>query len=209
VAPGTWEVASTSILSAKEVLAIVEDLKRRGKRSINSQMNLVIFRLATGCGLRASEIAGITVGDVRLSSHKPHILIRKSVGKGGRKRQVPLWWDQATLDDITAWKSIRKRRGKASPDDPFVCTLAKGSAGNRLHRNAVRNRFLNACKVLGHERLKALTVHSGRHTFISHALKHRTLAEVRQAAGHTNIATTSVYLHVAVEDDGQVGKLFD
>jgi hypothetical protein len=36
----------------------------------------------------------------------------------------------------------------------------------------------------------------------------RTLAEVRTAAGHTNIAVTSIYLHIAVDDDGEVGDLF-
>ena len=44
---------------------------------------------------------------------------------------------------------------------------------------------------------------------MSHALQGgRSLAEVRDAAGHSNIATTSVYTHVASEDDGQVGDLF-
>ena len=36
----------------------------------------------------------------------------------------------------------------------------------------------------------------------------RTLAEVRAAAGHTNVAVTSVYLHAAVDDDDEVGTLF-
>ena len=36
---------------------------------------------------------------------------------------------------------------------------------------------------------------------------HRTLAEVRDAAGHANVSITSAYLHVAVEDDA-VGELF-
>ena len=54
-----------------------------------------------------------------------------------------------------------------------------------------------------------LTIHHGRHTFISHALAGgRTLAEVRDAAGHSSVLVTSVYLHVAVADDGAVGSLF-
>ncbi len=62
--------------------------------------------------------------------------------------------------------------------------------------------------MLGPERLKTLTIHHGRHTFISHALAGgRTLAEVRDAAGHSNVSITSGYLLVAVEDDG-VGCLF-
>ncbi len=34
------------------------------------------------------------------------------------------------------------------------------------------------------------------------------MAEVRDAAGHTNIATTSLYTHVATDDDGEIGNLF-
>lgn len=33
-------------------------------------------------------------------------------------------------------------------------------------------------------------------------------AEVRLAAGHANLVTTSIYLHVAVDDEGEVGRLF-
>jgi hypothetical protein len=36
----------------------------------------------------------------------------------------------------------------------------------------------------------------------------RTLAEVRAAAGHANVAVTSDYLHVVVNDEEAVGNLF-
>jgi site-specific recombinase XerD len=62
---------------------------------------------------------------------------------------------------------------------------------------------------LGLERLRGLTVQHGRHTFVSHALAGgRTLAEVKAAAGHASLVTTSEYLHVAVDDDGVPGTLF-
>ena len=54
-----------------------------------------------------------------------------------------------------------------------------------------------------------LTIHHGRHTYISHALAGgRTLAEVRDAAGHANVSITSGYLHVAIEDEASIGNLF-
>ena len=63
-------------------------------------------------------------------------------------------------------------------------------------------------QALGRERLTSFTIHHGRHTFISHALAGgRTLAEVRDAAGHANVIVTSGYLHVAVESEA-VGRLF-
>jgi site-specific recombinase XerD len=62
--------------------------------------------------------------------------------------------------------------------------------------------------VLGRERLESLTIHHGRHSFISHSLAGgRTLAQVRDAAGHANVSITSGYLHVAVADNS-VGDLF-
>jgi integrase len=68
--------------------------------------------------------------------------------------------------------------------------------------------FRTACRVLRKERLEHLTIHHGRHTFISHALAGgRTLAEVRDSVGHSNVSITSGYLHIAVEEDG-VGALF-
>jgi site-specific recombinase XerD len=63
--------------------------------------------------------------------------------------------------------------------------------------------------VLGAARLETLTIHHGRHTFISHALAGgRSLAEVRDAAGHFNVSIKSGYLHVAVDDEVGVGNLF-
>ena len=77
-----------------------------------------------------------------------------------------------------------------------------------VRRYTIR-KSLTACRVLGMERQTTLTIHHGRHTFISHALAGgRTLAEVRDAAGHSNVAVTSAYLHVAVEDRAAVGDLF-
>jgi integrase len=47
-------------------------------------------------------------------------------------------------------------------------------------------------------------VHCGRHTFISHAIASgRSLVEVRDAAGHTNIAVTSIYLHALPNDNAR------
>ena len=95
----------------------------------------------------------------------------------------------------------------ASEDAASGSVIAK-RRGTRLSRHTLRRRFRTACKVLGRERLETLTIHHGRHTFISHALAFgRSLAEVRDSAGHANVSITSAYMHVAVEDDS-VGELF-
>jgi integrase len=78
-----------------------------------------------------------------------------------------------------------------------------------LGRHILRKRFRTACRCLGSGRLVDLTIHHGRHTFISHALAGgRTLAEVMEAAGHCNVSITSCYVHIAVEDEGKASELF-
>jgi site-specific recombinase XerD len=62
----------------------------------------------------------------------------------------------------------------------------------------------------GAERVALLSIHCGRHSFVSHALAGgRTLAEIRDAAGHANVSTTSIYLHTVRDDDETVGSLFE
>jgi integrase len=198
----------TKILTRGELAAVLADLRRKAPRSKNTRLNLVLFRLATCCGLRATEIAKLQVGDVRVDVARPHLRIRVGASKGGKSRTVPLWWDAGTLAHVSEWRGLRLESG-AGQTEPFLASLRTGSARQPLSRHTLRKRFRTACKILGSERLRSLTIHHGRHTFISHALAGgRTLAEVRDAVGHANITVTSGYLHAVVDDAG-LEDLFD
>ena len=203
-----WLVDTTKILSRNEISSVLADLKRRSRRSVNSQMNLAVFRIATCCGLRVSEIAGLKLQNVRVGIEKPYIYLPKTITKGRKARRIPLWWDTGTLNDLNTWKNIRKEQG-AKPSDYFVCAMSKSTYGKKLDPRNLRNRYISSCRVLGKERQKHLTIHHGRHSYISHSLAgKRSLAEVRDAAGHSNISITSVYAHIVCEDEGN-GDLFD
>jgi integrase len=204
----TWNVDESQVLSRRELAAVLGDLKKRAERLPNVRMNLAVVRLACCCGLRASEIGGLRLGDVRVDIARPHLLVRAQYAKLGRPRRIPLWWDAGTLTDITAWRDYRRQQG-ATRGDPLICSLQRATCGDPLNRHVLRRRFHTACRVLGWDRLRALTIHHGRHTFISHALAGgRTLAEVKAAAGHASLLTTSVYLHVVVDEREKVGNLF-
>jgi integrase len=198
----------TKILTRAEMASVLADLRRKAPRSKNTRLNLVIFRLAACCGLRASEIAMLQVGDVRTELPRPHLRIRVGASKGGRSRTVPLWWDAGTLADVADWRKERLANG-ATPPQPFVLSLKADRPAKPLSRHTLRKRFRTACKILGADRLRSLTIHHGRHTFISHALAGgRTLAEVRDAVGHGNVTVTSRYLHAGIDDEGGPGQLF-
>jgi integrase/recombinase XerD len=204
----TWNLDPTRFLTRRELAAVLADAQAKAELSLNSRRNLIIVRLACCCGLRVSEIADLQLDDVFVDVERPHLRLRREATKGHKSRCVPLWWDRATLNDLREWKALRVGLG-AGKRDRFVCSVQANRFGQSLQRHAVRRRFLSACKVLGTARLRTLTIHHGRHTFISHALAGgRSLAEVRAAAGHSNVAITSVYLHVVVDENEGMGDLF-
>jgi integrase len=195
-------------LTKAEILAVLADLKRKSRRSINTRMNLTLFRLACCCGLRASELTRLEMDHVRVSSTSPNIRVLKTIGKGGKARVIPLIFDQGTLDDLRAWKQFRTEQG-ATGGDLFLCSQSKRSFGKRTDRRNARKRFKACCRVLGRERQDEVTIHHGRHSFVSHALHAgRSIVEVKEAAGHSSIAITSIYAHVVSDDEGNVGNLF-
>lgn len=201
-------VDQTRILTRSEIATVLADLKRK-RRSVNTRQNAIIVRLSVCCGLRVSEIVGLTLSNVKLAGKRPHIHVPAAIAKRGKARKVPLWWDAATLASLEAWKVEREGQGAAGAG-PFVCSQAKSTRGKALSVRNAQARFKHAIKVLGGERRGTLSIHCGRHSFCSHALAGgRSLAEVRDAAGHANISTTSIYLHAVRDDDEETGNLFD
>jgi integrase/recombinase XerC len=194
------------ILSRAEVQRVLSYLRRRAPRSRGTFRNLIIFRLATCCGLRRSEITGLELRDLELDRDRPVIRVRSEIAKGGRRRVVPLWWDAGTLHDLTSWVSCSGRTNNRTSAvhvaaSPYVVSTR---AGTRIDGAAVRRAFQSACRVLG----RHVTIHDGRHTFASHAVAGgRSLVEVRDALGHSNLGTTSIYAH-GLDDDSGVGNLF-
>lgn len=207
---------ATKILGREEMQAVLDKLHRAvrrppSRRPLNKYADLIVFRLSACCGLRCVEICGLNVGDMIAGGDRPILRIRKEITKGqlGKRkaRKVPLWWDSGTFNDLRLWRELRLRAG-ASLDDPFVCSCQAATLGKRLEKKSAARRWRTSIGVLGAERRKQLSIHCGRHSFISHALYcGRSLVEVRDAAGHASVNTTSLYLHLIEREN--VRDLFD
>jgi integrase len=199
-----WTVTRDKVLTKAEIQTVLDELHRKSKRSKLTRRNLIIFRLSTCCGLRVGELTQLTLSNVRLGV-RPMLYVPGSISKASRwgkakSRTVPLHWDKGTLADLTAWKAEREAEG-ARGDDLFVST----KSGGQIDTKAARKAFQSCCRVLG----RPVTIHYGRHSFISHALHAgRSVVEVRDAAGHSGINITNGYAHLVGDDDGVIGNLF-
>ena len=200
----------TRILTRDEVFNVLNDLQYRARRSVNSWQNLILFRLSCCCGLRVKEICGLNIGDVTAVGPGACIKIRKAITKGKaakrRVRRIPLSWSPSTQEDIAKWIAKRVEDG-ALLTDPVVCVQRKDRPGKRLTREVASRRWKTAIRCLGPERVRQLSIHCGRHSFASHAIfRGRDIVSVRDAMGHANISTTSVYSHVL--DAGDLPDVF-
>ena len=144
-----------------------------------------ILALLYGTGIRVSECAYLTEGDVDLDNATITV-----TGKGGHERSLPL------NDSVAnAMLLYRHHRGPALPRAPFF----RSRPGNRMSRWAIYDRV----RIWGHHAkiTKRVSPHRLRHTFATHLVRTGTnLVTIRDLLGHRLITSTQVYLHVTAED---------
>ena len=109
------------------------------------------------------------------------------LGKGGVERNVLL--------PASVSRSLLSLRGDAGANDPV---FASRKGGGRLNERAVLGIVKRAAARAGIE--APVSPHWLRHAHASHAIdRGATLPEVQATLGHSNIATTSGYLHARPE----------
>jgi site-specific recombinase XerD len=146
--------------------------------------------LAIQSGLRISELAGLTCGDIVLTAGA-HV---HCLGKGRKERRTPLV--RQTVQVLRVW--LAERKGSAL--EPLFPTIT----GQRLSRDAIEHRLAhyvaNASRICPSLRHKQVTAHTLRHTAAMRLL----LAGVDTTVialwlGHEQVSTTTIYLHADMQ----------
>ena len=168
----------------------------------------IIVRLACCCGLRVSEIAALQLDDVIVVGPQAALALRRATTKGKKSRLSRF----GGMRGARRSSRLEDRTNTGEGERSRSVRLLGASAATRPSVATARDPSSLLVGVQGArigEIRRLLTIHHGRHTFISSAGRRgRTLAEVRAAAGHANVAVTSAYLHIAVDDEEQIGNLF-
>jgi integrase/recombinase XerD len=142
-----------------------------------------LFALIQHSGLRISEALALRVGDVRILDGKARSV--RVIGKGNKERSVPL--PEAFGRMFAEWI-------KALSDDGYV--FAKTVGGDPPTARAVRLYLRQLAERAGID--KPVTPHKLRHTYATRLLESGAqLVDIQALLGHSNIATTQIYTHVA------------
>lgn len=204
---GTDRVLSAELW--RQVLDFAErrchDSKSEAQRAACQRIRFFLG-LAYATGLRLHEMTQARVGDLkRVSGPEGDQWWLEVIGKGKRHREVPI--PPGLLDAINDNLMARKlgRIGYAAAQAPLI-GKCRGSALAPMSTSGLyqlfKRFFLEAAQALqaidpvAAERLADASTHWLRHTHGSHAVASGIpLAIVRDNLGHSNIATTSIYVH--------------
>jgi integrase/recombinase XerD len=151
--------------------------------AIRTDQQRLMARLGLEAGLRRNEILSLRVYQVDLGD-EPHILLRAADTKSRRGRRVPL------TQDLT--RTLRVHLAdKKDTDLVLVSRFGKALTGFRPW-------WPNALKAAG---LKGFTFHDTRHHFASRYIQRGgSLERLQKLLGHSKIAQTQIYAHLAPGD---------
>ncbi|MHB2018405.1 MAG: tyrosine-type recombinase/integrase, partial [Candidatus Xenobia bacterium] len=161
-------------------------------QAVRNHWLLVLF-LHTG--LRVSEMAGLSVGDVSWNGQpRQRLYVPKHLAKGGRSDGwVPL--NTTARQAISEILAFNHRYGFSGASEAAFLTTRK-----HTHISA---RSIQALVQKLRERAGLdvpATPHVLRHTFISKLSRHTNLVVVQQAARHRRLETLRVYAHARPEE---------
>ena len=176
--------------------------------TVAGRRDQAILELFYASGLRLSELVGLDLGDINLSSR-----IARVDGKGGKQRLVPfnrtaaeairqMLQDpqplpvppRAARRDGTARVSARH----AATRHPLFRNLRGGRLTTRSVDRIVRQHVRQAAIAQG------ISPHALRHTFATHLLQAGAdLRAIQELLGHARLSTTQRYTHL------DVGRLMD
>lgn len=145
-----------------------------------------LLAVALQTGLRISEVAGLTRGDVTLTTGA-HV---HTIGKGRKERRTPLI--PTTKAVLKAWLS----EVGGEPGEP----LFPSTTGKHLSRDAIERRLARHLAVAGRNcpslQTKSVTMHTLRHTAAMRLLlAGNDITVIALWLGHEQVSTTTIYLH--------------
>lgn len=137
-------------------------------------------------GMRVQELSNLRVRDIDLA--RGYLFVRE--GKGAKDRVIPL--HHSVKAELT--KALAGRQ----PGDPiFSSPKLKGCALQPRAMQLLVKRLARAAQLPDAEKNRHYTPHKMRHYFATKLVEAGVpIHEVSELLGHSNIATTQVYLHV-------------
>lgn len=198
ISEGTIEHNPTSLMSIPKMYQYLPDVLTRNEvdallkqpviHTVLGKRDKAILELLYATGLRVTELTSLKINNINMESGYV-----RTLGKGSKERIIPM--GSKSIDSIKEY--LNSARGELLKNQRFS-NIFLNSRGKPLTRQGIwkiiKNYTLKACIN------KTVTPHTLRHSFATHLLEGGAdLRSVQIMLGHSDIATTQIYTHVARE----------
>jgi integrase/recombinase XerD len=177
--PGTY---LPDVLAADQVVAILDAPPEDDPVGIRDR---AILELLYACGLRVSELTGLTMDRLDLGNLQVRV-----IGKGNKERRVPM--GEPARNRLHRYVSGPRLAWTSRRAIPEVFVSQRGSALTRASVWRLVRHWSTAAGVADR-----VSPHTFRHSFATHLLEGGADLRVVQALlGHASISTTQLYTHL-------------
>ena len=174
------------VMSAEKTNNLLDAVERgEPVEKPSRERDLAFLELLYGCGIRVSELVGISLEDLDLRSGWMRVR-----GKGNKEREVPL--PERAIGAVERYIETRQ----PAPDER---ALFLNSRGMRLSDRQVRR--LVKMYALAATGDSTVHPHSFRHAYATHLLADGAdLRAIQELLGHARLSTTQKYTQVSLKD---------
>ena len=146
-----------------------------------------LLELFYSCGLRISELVGLTIENTNLKSRTIKVL-----GKGGKERLLPL--GRQCVDALKTYLNARMdKTRKPGTDQLFLNHRGAGITVRGVRK--VVDKYIKQGNFAG-----GVSPHSIRHSFATHLLEGGAdLRSIQELLGHSSLSTTQKYTHLTLD----------
>ena len=146
-----------------------------------------LLELFYSCGLRISELVGLTVENTNLDSRTVKVL-----GKGGKERLLPL--GRQCVEALKTYLNARMdKTQKPGTDQLFLNHRGVGITVRGVRK--VVDKYIKQGNFAG-----GVSPHSIRHSFATHLLEGGAdLRSIQELLGHSSLSTTQKYTHLTLD----------
>jgi site-specific recombinase XerD len=170
------------VLEQREIDGLLDGPMSEDEPDWRRRRDDAVLEVLYGSGLRVSELCGLQVSSVSLSSATADVW-----GKGSKERRVPL--SEPAVAALRRWLTVRHEVLPSAAGD----VLFGNERGRPLTPRDVR-------RIVDRRSPSPTHPHALRHTFATHLLDGGAdLRAVQELLGHTDVATTQRYTHVSRE----------
>jgi integrase/recombinase XerD len=184
--PKQWKVLPKSLGREEVETMLRADTSQGGTSDVLAIRNRAMLEVFYAGALRVSEITSLKLEDVKLDMG--YVLVR---GKGDKERIVPI--GRSAQERLTRYLREARPKLAAAKSSPFLF-IARGA------KKLTRQRVWQMVGIASSSAGRHASPHMLRHSCATHMVENGAdLRTVQTILGHSDISTTQIYTHVALD----------